>query len=132
MSDEYMIRCTRSGWGAIRNPLDESEYLQLDAGEYRTDDADLAHALVSTYGDAFVLESTPDAPSKDVPTPVEDNDDSVEDDDGDGEDEEEHVVPTCAGEKSDGTSCTREVSEPGDYCWQHAPISEADDEDEEE
>lgn len=29
--------------------------------------------------------------------------------------------PTCAGTKSDDSPCTREVDEPGDYCWQHEP-----------
>lgn len=26
---------------------------------------------------------------------------------------------TCAGTKSDGSPCTREVDEPGEKCWQH-------------
>ncbi len=25
----------------------------------------------------------------------------------------------CVGTKGDGSRCTREVDEPGDYCWQH-------------
>lgn len=34
---------------------------------------------------------------------------------------EEAENPTCAGFKSDDSPCTRDVAEPGDFCWQHEP-----------
>lgn len=36
--------------------------------------------------------------------------------------------PTCAGTKSNDKPCTREVDEPGDFCWQHEDQAEDEDE----
>jgi len=39
---------------------------------------------------------------------------------GTGDASETDDAPTCAGETAGGEACTREVDEPGDYCFQHS------------
>jgi len=43
-----------------------------------------------------------------------------EDGDESGASEGESDEPTCAGTTSSGEPCSREVDDPGDYCFQHA------------
>lgn len=38
---------------------------------------------------------------------------------------EQAESPTCSGLKANDEPCTREVDEPGDYCWQHEDQREA-------
>lgn len=117
----YVLNCQLSGWGTVRNPLDESERIPVEDGQVVVDDADLAHALADEYGPLVIIEE-PDADGdaddeSEEPEELEEPETSDDEDDTDGEDESEAERPTCAG--NDG-ACSRAVDEPGDYCWQHS------------
>ncbi|MWG34825.1 hypothetical protein [Halomarina oriensis] len=45
----YELTCRLDGWGAVRNPLDEDEHIDVVDGTVTVDDADLARALDREY-----------------------------------------------------------------------------------
>lgn len=54
--------------------------------------------------------------------------DSAETDEKGEEPDHDDETYYCVYERDNGERCSREVDNPGEYCWQHPPISGDDDE----
>lgn len=57
----YRLECQIGGWGAVRNPLDESESVPVEDDAVVVEERELAHALEAEYGALNLVEEPSEA-----------------------------------------------------------------------